>query len=290
MVILATLFTYFTMKFGLQMHLKIADKTLCPEFYKGYCNFIPTIKDVVINCLFKPFVLSSDYVGPFWTIKYELFGYFLVLFTYYMLRGSRYRRVCVLILCLLAYLNVKVTIYGSVSINFDEYYLEFFLGALVADVFYDRNEDSGLLPSFYNKFIYNKKFICLLAAVGTYFVCCPIYFATIYSWMIKLRISSATVRGLGWAMIIYFLLNTPTFQKIFEHPVLQKLWKLSFAIYAFHWPIMLVVQAWLFSVFYSYFSYNVAAILSFSLTLPVIYLISLEVAKIEERIRQYMTI
>lgn len=61
---------------------------------------------------------------------------------------------------------------------------------------------------------------------------------------------------------------------------------LSFPIYAFHWPLMLTVEAGLFKYFMELdITYDVAAVSAFLLTLPVIILVSYIVYRITLHIK-----
>jgi len=258
LVAITTFFTWLTMKLGLQYHLRIAQETLNPEYLSAYCNFEPSLKSLLINAFIYPFIRYSEYVGPFWTIRYEFFGYIISMAVCYVCKESRWRK------C--AYAVVALLLFSQLSAN----YIGFILGVFIADlIFYDRPD---ILEPFYRSWIHSKAAVALILLVGLYFTCCPMYFATIYAFFERIpKITPEILHTLGIAMVLYSILHMPKVQQFFAHPFFLFLGKLSFPVYAFHWPIMLTVEAWLFSLLIRELPYYAAAVLAFLITIPVIY-------------------
>ena len=259
-VVAATLFTAFTMFTGLQYHISILDNVKNSGFLSGYCNFEPSVVGALFNAFFKSFFELNDYVGPFWTIKYEFLGYIFVLILCYVLNDSRWKRAGLVI--------------GAVFLGvlFDLKYSVIVFGALVADLYYNNYYDATPFSKYYHKVLDKKWFLALCFIVGLFFACCPIYYASVYKVLSVIPlINTGFVRGVGMALIVFVMLKSKTVRWIFELRFFTWLGKFSFAVYAFHWPIMLTLQAYLFSRFLPTLGYDWSAILAFFITLPIIY-------------------
>lgn len=250
----ATLLTFITMKTGLQCHLDILDKVAAPDFLGQYCNFDPSIKSVITTSLYWTFKAGNDFILPFWTVKYDLIGYAVILIMALLLKKTKCRR-----LVLLGSLVVLSTNYTA-----------FILGALLADICF--SEEETLLSKHYSKIIKNKVFLALCFVAGLYFACCPMKFSSIYSIFEKIDFKLVTpgvFRAVGITMLTYVIINCGLMQRFLENRVFMFLGKISFSTYALHWPLMLTVTCGLFKTFIERMSYNKAAVLSFAITLPV---------------------
>lgn len=75
-------------------------------------------------------------------------------------------------------------------------------------------------------------------------------------------------------MFVFYLSKYEVLQRYLSIKPLLSLGKISFEIYAFHWPIMLTVEAGLFLMFIEKTTYNVSAVGAFILTIPFIYGVS----------------
>lgn len=257
-VLLTTLFTFATMVLRLQKHLQIADSVMNGAFLTNYCNFDPSWPDLLINIFVYPFIRYSAYVGPFWTIRYEFFGYILSMVVCLIFRENKFRK--------LGYAAAAVLCFSQLNAN----YVPFLLGVFAADLQYNQNPD--FLEPFYQKWIHRKITISLLLLLGLYFACCPMYFTSIYAiWGHVPKIGTETLRAFGVALVLYALLQLPRVQHGLSHPFLLFLGRYSFEVFAIHWPIMLSFQAWLFSVLIQSLPYAPAAVLAFLITIPVIY-------------------
>ncbi len=268
-IILAVLFTFLTMILNLQYHLEITNDVANTAYLKEYCNFNPTIFNMLYDIFIGTFFDKSIYVNPFWTIKYELFGYVYCLLACYILKHSKLRR--------LGYLLIAIC-----SILTDVNYVGFFMGAFVADLVYCSNDGETILNKFY-KFIYTKPALIILAIIGLYFATCPKHFSGIHFILDYIPLMrTGIIRATGCAILIFCLCNCNKVAKIFEWKGLLFIGRLSFHIYAFHWPLMLTLQAFLFKNFLNVVSYDIAAVGAFLITLPVIILVSWAVSHIEK--------
>lgn len=257
-VAISTIFTFFTMIFQLQKHHSIVDLALNGSFLTYYCDFEPTIFNLLINIFVYPFIRTSDYVGPFWSIRYEFWGYILTLVVCHLLKEYKYRRV--------GYAIIAVLCFSQLSSD----YVPFILGAFVADLLYNQNPDC--FDKFCKNWIHSKFVVFSCLIIGLYFACCPMSFTTIYRVFEYVpKLTTDLLRSLGVAMVLFAMHHLPKLQTWFSGRLFLSLGKVSFEVYALHWPIMLTLQAWLFSKFIVITSYDFAAMAAFFATLPVIY-------------------
>lgn len=267
-VLLATLATYMMMVCNLQKHLSITDSAVNMSFLQEYCNFTPNIKSLLNNIFVKPFWNGSDYIGPFWTIKYEFLGYILTLFLAMTLKDNKYRRIL--------YVGAAMLIMGLTVMNVplvDMLYVVLIMGLFVADLVF--NPAQTILSKYYDKLLKTKTCLIGCYITGIYFSCCTMFSTPLYSWWFAIPLVSKTLlRGLGMAILIFAFTQTKWVQKVLSWKPFLVLGACSFETYAMHWPLMLSLEAFLFITLRKSLPYNAAALLSLLLTLPVIYLVS----------------
>jgi len=271
MIAAATVFTYILMKTGLLFHLVICDKVANESFLLDYCNFVPTIKSLLYNIFVRPFIFNSEYVGPFWYIKPEFWGYLMTLAICIVAKGYRWRR--------LGYCAVLIILWWN---NMIVNYSSFILGIMLADLYFYTNNDTTYFSKFYNSILNHRWFTIASFLGGSYLAMIPLSLSEMYQWLPFTQsgiwqfetIDVRFYRALGLAISLWGIINLRIVQKIFEFGPLLWMGKVSFATYAFHWPVMLSLEACLFGFFIGLFSYDTAALLAFAITLPVIYLLS----------------
>lgn len=194
----------------------------------------------------------------------------------YFVRDSKWRRLFYMLTAVL-----------SVSQLGNNYYVVFLLGVFVADLAYTQDVPT-LFSKYYDKVIRKKWFIGLVALVGLYCACCPMYFASIYRfWGNIPLLTPDLIRAVGVACLIYAILFWPRIQSVLSAKPLLWLGKISYAVYAFHWPLMLTLQAWLFGTLIRTLPYDQAALLAFGLTVPVIFLLAWLMWRLLEKNRHY---
>lgn len=169
MVALATLFAYGLMKVGFMYHLALENYIGHYESISAYNNFVPSLKGVLYNSFFKTFVESNDYVGPFWTIKWEISG-------------------CVLLFILLLLKEKKILFYVMSMLAMCVFYfkaqnlISFVLGMLLAVCFLKRNKFVD------DKFARNRLLRISVMLCSIYLMTAPqdwggwAYLDEIYSW------------------------------------------------------------------------------------------------------------
>lgn len=262
-VAIATLLTFLTMKLGLQNHLKITNENVHTSFLSSYCNFDATAVNLLGNIFFEPFIRTSTYVGPFWTIKYEFWGYIFVFAMASLLKKSKWRR--------LLYVMIAAAL---TAVSKDSYFCVFAFGLFVADI--EFNEIPTLCGKLYRRLLTRKAFVVACFFAAAYFACCPMYrTARLYSFWYKIPMLTPTLfRGMGMALFIWVSLKSRCIQKVLSCKPLVFLGEMSFETYAIHWPLMLTCEAGLFLVLEKHLQYNAAALLAFAITLIAIYICS----------------
>ncbi len=270
---IATLFAALLMVCGFMKHLDIVSIAANGEFAENYCNFEPTFLNVILNVFVKPFISGSDYINPFWTIKYELFGYILIIITATIFKKLKLRRILYLIVA------------AAVIILLDSNYLGFFAGLIAADLICLNQEKSTYISAIYERWLYKTPSLIVIALIGLYCATCPMQFSFIHKPIGMLPfINTAMVRAIGCSMLVFCLARSKFVYKIFEFKPLLFIGELSFPIYALYWPLMLSLEAWLFRLFADKLPYDAAAILGFLITVAVIIPMSLIVLMIEKKL------
>lgn len=251
MVAGATVFVYLTMVLNLQYHRQIADQLPMPDMVRIHNDFTPTIPFLIRSIFYMPFMEISPFVNPFWTIRYEFWGYLLCMLACYVLQGSKLRRLGFVVVMVLLWMQI------------DEYYVGFFLGVLTADLCFCPEADATVLSRFYGKLLNRKAVAWLLLIPGLWLA----YFDLHEHLPVLSRV---TGKALGISILLFCMMKLPVLTRPFSWKPMQLLGKYSFGIYAFHWPLMLSVEAKLFDLLSGAMSYVGAACVSLLLTLPVI--------------------
>lgn len=217
-IVAATIFSYTLMKMGFMFHLDLDGYVRQFEMVKQYNCFKPGIRDCLYNAFVKTFIDSNDYVGPFWTIKWEMEGYLLLL--------------------VLSLLRKKKSIYYAINgVIFVLLYFKaqnlmpFILGGGVAEMWihgpdWMRHILMGTLKSF-------------IGLAGLYFMTVPQEYAGIHDILNDIPGSANVWRAIGVSIVMGIILYSPLLQHFLENKFILFLGKISFELYALHWPVIL---------------------------------------------------
>lgn len=256
MIFGATLFAYLLMKLDLMCHIRMSDSITNGAFYDTYNNFEATFPHFLSNAFVWSFIRSNPYNGPFWTVKHEFLGCVLCLIMCNALRGKKYRRV--------AYFAVEAVLF---VIDEDFYYMfSVILGAYIADVLYFTERDTSFLSKFYQPYLTKRPVRIFIGVIGLYLACIPMYYTWIHSALgLVSAIPTSFYRGIGVAALLYIFLLYMPHVKFLESRPMQFLGKLSFPMYAFHYPMILSFQFFVFSKLLPEYGYDAAALTAFAI-------------------------
>lgn len=257
----ATIFTFVLMKTGLMYHLEISSDVRNTEFLLDYCNFTLTFSNLLSQSIFWPYIKNSRYVGPFWTISYEIMGYILITVLCSVAKEKKWRRILYVFVAIILWLNGQAN------------YCSFVFGAFVADLFNYSEPNTTWLSRIYTKLVRHKAFLIPFYILGTYLASIPINQTGIYSFLPSF-VGAILYRATGIAMCLWCILNCGLAQKILEIKPIQWLGKISFTTYAFHWPLMLSLEAGLFMLMRNRFTYDAAALGAFMITVLCIMIVA----------------
>ena len=260
MIFISVFFAYLLMKYNLMFHLESMSYGINVSFIENYNNFTPNINTMLYDAFIGTYYKMSIYNGPFWTIKFEVLGYITSLISVALLKESKYRR--------LLYIVLAAVLYKSfIGI------VPFIFGVFVADLYFFSDVNTTFLSTHYNNYLNEKWFPILAFLDGLYLACVPNGWTGIHSWLSILPsfVNIIIVRAIGVAILIYAILRIDWLQKYLESEPLLRLGKISFSIYAFHWPIMLSLEHFLFLFFLeNNVTYFWSSLLSLIITMPII--------------------
>lgn len=269
------LFTFLTMILGIQHHLDAALFTKNRSFFLDYCNFKPTLFNLLYDMFVCLFIQKSLYVGPLWTLRYEFWGYILCYVVCLSSCKIKWRTIVYLLSGLLACTQLSTD------------YAGFFIGILIADHIYQGKNNSHFLKSS-NTAAQSKLTFYICATAGFYLAACPSYLAPLYSvWKHIPSLEPPLLHAFGAGLLLYCVCRSDCLQTVLSHRILVWLGKISYSIYAIHWPIMLSLESGLFLLFQRHMTYDASALSAFFISLPVIYVVSCISWLILERNRKY---
>lgn len=222
----------------------------------GIWNFQPhlwtALRDGFYGVLIKRDV---TYNLVLWTMNIELFGSLLVYFFVYWFRNSPKR-----------YIVYTV----GMALFLRQHYLAFILGMLLSDL-------SAREEGWFQKNRGQALFVVLLAIglfMGSFPDEIPVK-GTVYAFMdLEPLVTTRQYHILGAALIMIALLKLTWLQSFLSRKPLVLLGKISFSLYLLHTIIMGSLGNHLFAFFSQRLSYHAAFAMTFSITLPVIFIAS----------------
>lgn len=265
-VITVNVLTYLLMKFGLLYHQQAAMVCKSYDWLAAFNNFQPSFLGMIKEAVFGNFFgNSSEYVGPLWTMTYEMLGSLLV-FAFLALFGKE---------------KVRYVLYVVFLLLFRESnYSHFILGMAICDVMQGEH-------SWIETYRSSKWMIPLTVIVGLFFSTYPSgtnpeitmyrYF-NLNQWM-----DTVTVyHFIGATLLFIAILNSKLLQKLFELQPFAFLGKYCFGLYLIHWPVMMSLSSYIMVHYQGRISYYKLVLADFILTMAVIGLLSVLMSKTVE--------
>lgn len=265
-VITVNVVTYLVMKFGLLYHQQAAMVCKSYDWLAAFNNFEPSFTGMIKEAVFGNFFgNSSQYVGPLWTMTYEMLGSLLV-FAFLALFGKE---------------KVRYVLYVVFLLLFRESnYSHFIVGMAICDVMQGKHV-------WMEKYRNSKWMIPVTVIVGLFFSTYPSgtnpeitmyrYF-NLNQWM-----DTVTVyHFIGATLLFIAILNSKLLQKLFELKPFSFLGKYCFGLYLIHWPVMMSLSSYIMVRYQGKLSYYKLVLVDFIITMVVIGVLSVVMSKTVE--------
>lgn len=256
-VFLVVMLSYFLMKYGLYFNQQAGDAA-GSGWLQGFWNFVPNFNDALNQALWGTFLLGTyHYDNVIWTITYEFLGAFIILGSLAIFGKFKYRYV----------------IYFLLAIAFFQtYYLAFILGMLLSDL--KVNYDGWLA-----RIDKTKILRVILLIVGVIFGAFPSGREATGSMYQYLHFMDHDLLPMwyhiaGAFLVMTVLLDFAWLQNIFSHRSLLWLGKVSYSMYLLHFVIMGTISSFIFLKLFPLLPYFWAVLMTFILSLPIIFIIS----------------
>ena len=222
----------------------------------GLWNFKPDLWTMLREGFYGVLIKREvTYNLVLWTMNIELFGSLIVYLFVYVFRNSPKR-----------YFFYAL----GIALFLRQHYLAFILGMLLSDL-------SARKESWFHKSSNQALFIALLA-IGLFLGSYPDEISvkgTVYAFLdLEPWVRTRQYHILGAALVMTALLKLPWLQSLLSRKPLVLLGKLSFSLYLLHTIIMGSLGNHLFAFFTQHVSYLAAFVMTFSITLPIIFMAS----------------
>jgi len=189
---------------------------------------LPTFKDIIKQSFIHAFFTGGTvYDHVLWTMRYELYGSYLV-FTFLLLLGlNKYRFIA----------------YGLLAVIFwDSYYVAFIIGMFLSDITSKEVYRRKLRLNFFMKILL---FIAgIIAASYPMGVKSPVGLYSLITFSTQ-PLSAQIYHILAATIILFFVLTNSKTQSILESKIPNFLGKISFSLYLLHWMVVFSVSSFL---------------------------------------------
>lgn len=265
-VVAVNVLTYLLMKLGLLYHQQAAMVCKSYDWLAAFNNFEPNFFGMLKEAFFGNFFgNSAEYVGPLWTMTYEMMGSLLV-FAFLALFGKE---------------KVRFVLYVLFLVLFRESnYSHFVVGMALCDLMQGEYD-------FIKKYQSKKWMIAFTVLVGLVFSTYPSGTdpsITIYRYFnLNPWIDTVTVyHFIGATLLFIAILNCEILQKFFEMGFFAFLGKYCFGLYLLHWPIMMSLSSYIMVCYQGTMPYYKLVLFNFLITMIFILLFAVFLSKTVE--------
>lgn len=228
-VVTVNIAMFLLMKAGFLYHQEAAMISKSYDWLVVFNDFEPSLFGMLKEAfLGNFFTYTAEYVGPLWTMTYEMLGSLLV-FAFLALFGKE---------------KIRYVIYVVFLILFQESnYSQFMVGVAICDIMQNQQE-------FLEKYRTKKWSVPVTFLVGLFFSSYPSGVdpsITIYRWFnLNQWMDTVTVyHFIGVVLLFFAILNSSLLQKVFELKPFAFLGKYSFGLYLVHWPVMVSLSSYI---------------------------------------------
>lgn len=203
-----TLLVYFMMRLNLFYNVEAAQLTGSQTFLGMFNQFEPQLKTALYDGFWGSiFKGASGYVGPAWTMTYEMLGSYLVFAVIAILKDKRARYLFYVIYLLI----------------FPAYYIYFVLGMMICDL-YTHEE-------WLNQLFQKNSFLTAVLHLAAWCFIGAVDNIDVFTWKLLL------FDGMSVLMFLT-LLNSPILNRFWGNKTAVAIGKHGFSIYLLHWPII----------------------------------------------------
>lgn len=253
-VFVSVIIAYFLLIFGAYNYFTLHTNDL--RYTTMNQNFFTMLKYALFDVFFKNTITNTKanvtYIGVLWTMNYEFLGSFLV-FSFLSLFGTIKKRY--------VFYLVLITFF------YNTYFLAFILGLLLCDLNLNKHINSF------------KPIIFIFLIIGLFLGSYPYGKTenTIYNFLnVKFLILNYRTfyHIIGAFFIMISVLNSSILKNILSSKLFVFLGKISFSLYLTHFLILTSFSFLLFDKLINVYSYKLSFIISFSMSIPVTFLVS----------------
>lgn len=251
-VLFTIILSYILMSSGLYHNRQVALYTSSIPWFERYWEIVPPLKTFLADLLLRPFSRGLVYNAPLWTLKWELYGSYLVFAYLFFVGNFKYRIV------LLSFL---------IYVFSHSYYLCFLLGILFAEVEAILIARNWRIPDY---------FLLAIFPLGLFLSSRPNYVAnitlsnSIYGWL-PAEFNTFSKGGyavIGAIMVFACVLFCTPLQALLDKSVLRYLGRISYTLYALHFIFLGSISSFLYYILVERIGHNAAFWCAFLLSFP----------------------
>ena len=250
MAFLTTFITYLVMKGNLLYNQEAAVLSGSTDFLGTYNTFSPGIIDCLKNAFIETFGESGNaYVGPYWTMPYELFGVIMVLGFIAAFKENRLRYI----------------IYAVSILFVKSYYAYFVIGMMISDLY---SKDKVRCALSHNQYANTVLLVVIFFVMG-------MLDNNTDSWLWRIVFNILIT-----AFLLLLITNKPADQ-ILGNRIGRFFGRISFGVYSFHWLVIMSLSSYMYIRIADHSLFSM--ILNFAVMLVVTVLVSYPATIFNER-------